>query len=134
MPAYLFVAAAALAVLPISFIYKISIEKIKDNPKKIGEIQNKFFIWVGLAEALPIILVVLGYANMAQAETLEELFLPGIIVLLLIGYAVFFIFLQRSIGVPKDAKEAIHTFSMVALMLSTSIPFIAIISLFLMMP
>ncbi len=51
--------ATIIAVLAIAFIFKIYADKIKANPEGISQYQTRFFIWVALSEAFPILLVVL---------------------------------------------------------------------------
>lgn len=136
MSAYIFVAAAALAVLPILFIFKICIEQVKDqdNPINGEKVQTKFFLWVALIEALPILLIVLGFMNQTTAASIEELYAPGLIVFVLMGFATLFIFLQKSIGVPKEQKEFINTFSMVGLAIANAIPIMSIVAIAMMVP
>src|SRR5690606_23971273 len=103
--AYYFAFASLLAVISILLVFKVNVEKLKENPKEVGQIQTKFFIGVAIAEAIPIILVVFGLMDLTTASSMEELYLPGLIVILSLVFAPFFIFLQKSVGVPEDAKQ-----------------------------
>ncbi|GIO26909.1 hypothetical protein [Ornithinibacillus bavariensis] len=132
--AFLFAAAAILAVLPILFLFKLNMEKIKENPSEIGSIQTKFFIGVAISEVIPIILIVFGMMNLTPVESLNELLVPGIIVIFALIFAPFFIFLQRFVGAPEESKQAITTFSMIGLALANAIPLISFISLIMLMP
>lgn len=134
MNAYIFVLAAALAVFPILFVFKITLERIKENPQSREKAQTQFFIWVALSETIPIILIVFGFMNLAPATSITDLYIPGLIVIILMGFAALFIFLQRAVGVPEDSKEFVNTFAMVGFALVNAIPIIAIVSLFLMVP
>lgn len=134
MSPYAFVVAAVLAVLPILILFKIMIERIKENPENIGKIQVQFFIGVALSEILPLILIVYGFANIETVASAEEIYLPIIITLLMVGFANFFIFLQRLVDVEEDMKNAIFTFSAISMALTSSIPIVSILALFTMMP
>jgi F0F1-type ATP synthase membrane subunit c/vacuolar-type H+-ATPase subunit K len=133
-PAYYFAAAAILASLSILLIFKINIEKLKENPDNVGAIQTKFFIGVAIAELLPIIFIILGLVNLTTASSIEELYLPGIIVIFAMVFGPLFILLQRSVGVPEEAKQKVMTFSMIGMALANAIPFVSLVGLFMMMP
>ncbi|WP_026909362.1 hypothetical protein [Paucisalibacillus globulus] len=132
--AYYFALAAILAVIPILLIFKVNIEKIKENPSDVGSAQTKFFIGVAIAEVIPIILIVLGLMDLTPASSIEELYIPGLIVILCMVFAPFFILLQRSVGVPEEAKQKVTTFSMIAWAMVNAIPFISIVGLLLILP
>lgn len=132
--AYLFVAAAALAVIPILFFFKISMEELKENPSEKNKIQANFFKWVAISEALPILLIVLGIMNLNSVSSIEELYSPGLIVVVLMVVAVLFIFLQKSIGVPQEVKVFVKTFAMIGLIITNAIPLVAIVFMVMMIP
>lgn len=132
--AYYFAFAAILAVISILLVFKNSLEKLKENPEDYGSIQTKFFIGLAIAEALPLVLIVLGLANASTASSIEELYIPGAIVIFSMLFAAFFIFLQRSVGVPEEAKQKVTHFSTLGLMLVNAIPIVSLVGLFLMMP
>ncbi|SES87701.1 hypothetical protein SAMN05216389_10316 [Oceanobacillus limi] len=134
MSPYVFVLAAVLAVIPILFFYKINLEKLKENPTLKEKYQTNLFIGVGISEAIPIILIVFGMANMETVGSFDELLIPGMIVILIMAIGSFFVLLQRSVDVTKENKEAVNTFSFVSLALMNAIPIISIVSLFMMAP
>jgi F0F1-type ATP synthase membrane subunit c/vacuolar-type H+-ATPase subunit K len=131
---YIFVAAAALAVIPILILFKINVEKLKENPEVRGKVQTNFMIGVAVSEIIPIILIIFGFVNMEQAANIEELYIPGLIILFIMAFSVFFIFLQKNVGVDPAARTVINAFSIVSIPLSTAIPIISLIALFLMAP
>jgi F0F1-type ATP synthase membrane subunit c/vacuolar-type H+-ATPase subunit K len=131
---YIFVAAAVLAVIPILILYKVNVEKLKEKPESQGKVQTNFMIGIAVSEVIPLILIVFGFVNLEQAANIEELFIPGLIVLFTIAFSIFFIFLQKNIGVDPETKKVINSFSMVSVPLATAIPTISLIALFLMMP
>jgi F0F1-type ATP synthase membrane subunit c/vacuolar-type H+-ATPase subunit K len=132
--AYLFAFAAILAVIPILLLFKMNIEKIKENPDVFASIQTKFFIGVAISEVIPLILLVFGMMDLSPAASMEELYLPGLIVILAMAFAPFFIVLQRSVGVPEEAKQAVNTFSFIGIAVANAIPLISLVCLIMMLP
>jgi F0F1-type ATP synthase membrane subunit c/vacuolar-type H+-ATPase subunit K len=131
---YIFVVAAILAVTPMLIIFKITMERIKEHPKQSAKAQTHFFIGVALSELIPIILIIYGFSNLTTVENIEELYAPGLIIILFTAVAAFFIFLQRVVGVTDDMKQFVHSFAMIALAMTTAIPMISIIALITMIP
>jgi F0F1-type ATP synthase membrane subunit c/vacuolar-type H+-ATPase subunit K len=131
---YIFVAAAALAVIPILILFKVNVEKLKENPEVRGKVQTNFMIGVAVSEAIPIILIVFGFVNMEPVGSMEELYIPGLIIMFIMAFSVFFIFLQKNVGVDTATKAVINAFSIVSIPLSTAIPLISLIGLLLMAP
>lgn len=134
MSPYLFVMATIVSVIPILFIFKITVERMKDDPSLIQKAQIQFFLWVAILEIIPIILIIYGMANIESVSRIEELYMPGIIILLVSGFAALFIFLQRTFDVEEDLKETMNMFAMISLAMTNAIPIMSIVSLFLMMP
>lgn len=132
--AYLFAIAAILACVSILLVFKINIEKIKENPENTAAIQTKFFIGVAIAEVIPMILVVFGMMDLTPVASIEELYIPGIIVIFALVFSPLFIFLQRSVGVPENAKQTVMTFSLIGIALANAIPLIALVSLIMILP
>lgn len=109
-------------------------DALKESPEDKEAVQNKFFIWLGVSEVIPLILIVFGFINLETASTIEELYVPGLIVIVLIGFAALFITLQRVVGVPKELKVFVKTFSSIALVTANSIPLVAIVAMLTMIP
>lgn len=134
MSPYVFVAAVLLAIIPILIIFKVSVERIKEDPAQRGKAQVHFLIGAALSEVIPIILIVYGLTNIAPVETIQELYTPGIIIILTIVIAAFFIFLQRTFDVEESHKEAVNTFAMTSMAITNAVPIVAIIALVNMIP
>lgn len=132
--AYLFMLAAIIASFSILVVFKIFIDKLKVNPENRVKLQTNFFIGVAIAETSPILLLVLAFANSATVTSNEELYIPGLITLLTLAFASFFIFLQTKVDVTEEAKEIVKTSAIIGLALVVSIPFISLIGLFTLMP
>ncbi|MFC4025007.1 hypothetical protein ACFOUV_14530 [Oceanobacillus longus] len=130
MSPYLFTVAAVIAVIGIMVVFKINIDKMKENPEQFGKAQNNFFIGVALSESIPIILIVFGLIN-AEPVPMEELYIPAAIVIMMMVFAAFFIFLQRNVDVAEDQKQQVNSFSLIALMLANAIPIIALVMMFI---
>lgn len=134
MNPYIFVIATVLAIVPLLIIFKVSIERIKEEPTHAGKAQQHFMIGAALSEIIPIIIIIYGFANITSVEAINELYLPGIIVLLLTSVSGFFIFLQSLVDVKEETKQVVTSFTMISLALMTSIPIVSIVGLVLMMP
>ena len=127
---YLFVAAAVIAVIGIMFVFKINLDKIKEDPKQRDKAQQNFFLGVALIESIPLILVVVGLIN-AEPVPIEDLYLPMAIVILMMIFAAFFVFLQRNVDAREAQKQQVNTFSIIALMMANAIPLIALVMMFM---
>ncbi|HLR61520.1 MAG TPA: hypothetical protein VK097_03665 [Lentibacillus sp.] len=132
--AYVFVAAALLAVIPIVVLFKINLEKIRENPERFKKIQTHFFIRVAIAEVIPILLIVFGLANAAPVIIPEDLYIPGLIIVLLMGFGVLFMNLQKNVDVEVESKKAVRKFAMIAIPLVMFIPIASLVGLVSMMP
>ena len=80
------------------------------------------------------ILIVYGFTNLSPVAGIEELYVPGLIIILFTIVAAIFIFLQRAVDVTEEIKGVVATFSFIALAMTTAIPIISIVALFSMMP
>lgn len=134
MGPYIFVIATILAITPILIVYKIAMDRLKENPEQNSKIYSQFFIGVALSETIPIILIIYGFANLTMVASIEEIYTPGLIIILFTALAALFIFLQRAVDVTEDLKGMVTTFSFIALAMSTAIPIISIVALFTMIP
>lgn len=134
MNPYLFVLATLLAIVPILVIFKVSMERIKENPRSASKSQVQFMIGVALSDMIPIIIIIYAFMNIATVQDITELYSPGIIIILSVIIALFFIFLQRIVDVEKEAKNIVDSFTLISMALVVSIPIISIIGLVSMIP
>ena len=132
--AYFFMIASIMAVISILIVFKIFIDKIKITPEKRGILQSKFFIGVAIAEAIPIILIVFGFMASQPVTSMNELLVPGIVIILSMAFAPFFIFLQSKVDVTEESRAAVSSFAAIGSMLTVSIPIISLVALFMLMP
>lgn len=132
--AYIFVLAAVLAAIPILILFKVNLEKLKENPEARGKVQNNFMVGIAVSEIIPILLIIYGFVNMEQAAGMEELYIPGLIILFVMAFSIGFIFLQKNIDVVPEIKSLINSFAMVSMPLTIAVPMISFIALFLMAP
>lgn len=124
----LYVLAAAIAVFGILMFYKRNVERIKEDPEQVAEAQKNFFIGAAISESLPIVLLILGLVNQDPVR-MQDIYLPGLFIVGLMAFSVFFIFLQRAVGTDEASKQAVTNFSLVALMVTNAIPIVAIVFL-----
>ncbi|MHA6250703.1 hypothetical protein [Oceanobacillus sp. CAU 1775] len=127
----LYVVAAAMAVLGVLFFYKTNVEKLKENPEDAPKIQQKFFIGVAASEAIPIVFLILALVTIEPIYTMNDIILPAVFIGLIMVFSIFFIFMQRSVGVPEESKEAVTQFSFIAIAMSLAVPILSIVFLFL---
>mgnify|MGYP001305469544 CR=1 FL=1 len=128
MAPYVFMLAAVVNVVPIVFLFKVLIGRLKEDTSLRNSIMTKFFIGVATIEVIPILLIVYGMMDQ-EKYPMSEMVVPGAVVLLMMGLASIAILLQRRIDVPAEAKETVNTFTFVALALAMSIPIISIVGL-----
>lgn len=134
MSPYFFVLPTVLAIIPILIIFKVTIERIKEEPSIAKKAQVHFMIGVAVSEIIPIIIIIYAIANVAPVADIAELYLPGIIVLLTMGIATFFILLQRVVDVNEEIKPIVIMFTTLSLALSASLPILSIVGLVMMIP
>lgn len=128
MAPYVFMLATVINVVPIVFLFKVLINRLKEDTSLKNSIMTKFFIGVAMIEVIPILLIVYGMMDQ-EKYPMSEMVVPGAVVLLMMGLAGIAILLQRRIDVPAEAKETVNTFTFVALALAMSIPIISIVGL-----
>jgi|GEM_PF-6363698 len=136
MSPYIFVVAAALAVIPMLIIFKVTIERIKEDPSPATrkKATTQFFIGIFLSEVIPIILFIYGFANLVPADQMEDLFVPGLIILLLILISGLFVFMQRTFDVPAELKDQLNVFAVIGFAVTNTIPILTIVGLIMMIP
>ncbi|WP_339226557.1 hypothetical protein NSQ77_13500 [Oceanobacillus sp. FSL K6-2867] len=130
MSPYLFSAAAVIAVIGILACFKINLDKIKENPEQVAKAQTNFFMGVAISESLPLIMIIFALIH-AVPLPIENLYIPAFIIIILMAFAMFFIFLQRKVDVEEDRKQAVNQFSMIALALANAVPIIALVLMFI---
>lgn len=134
MGAYLFAAAAVLAVLGILFVFKRNVDILKKDPDLITKVNNKLFIGVAISEAIPIVLIIIGFVTMETVSNISELMVPGVIIIMTMVFAIIFILLQTRIDVDEKSKSTVNSFGMITIALANAIPLISVAGLFMMMP
>lgn len=132
MNAYIFVAAAVFAVVPLVIILKMTINKLIKNPKDINAIFRRFFIGVALSKIVPIILLIFGMIKMTKGMDISNLYIPWAIIFIVLAYSVSFISGQKNLDVPKGTQVQVDTLTSIAKPLLFSIPLMAAVFLFMM--
>ncbi len=126
----MFTAAAIIAVIGILIVFKVNLDKIKEDPEQVAKAQSNFFIGVAIIEILPLIMIVFALIH-AVPLPIEEIYIPAFIIIILMAFAMFFIFLQRKVDVEEDRKQAVNQFSIIAIALANAIPIIALVLMFI---
>ncbi|GAA0340068.1 hypothetical protein GCM10008967_33040 [Bacillus carboniphilus] len=133
-PLYYFMLAAVLASFGISFAVRNAFAQIAEGKISLTKIQSKLMIYVALVETLPIILLVLGFMNIDDAQ------LNPVILIAVVGGSVLFNFVMNFVRY-RDAqlqvednpvlKQQLSTTFLLSLGLVNAIPVIAIVAAFL---
>lgn len=130
--AYIFVAAAIIAVIPVLFIVKVNVNKLIADPEQINSVQKHFFIGVALSKIIPVILLIFGIVKLTPVTDYSELYIPWFIILATVLFGLYFISSQKKLAVGDQEKMAINTLVTIARPLIFSIPLMAAIFLFMM--
>jgi len=130
--AYIFVAAAILAVIPVLILVKVNVNKLIDDPEQFNYVQKRFFIGMALSKVIPAILLVVGIVNLTPVNDYSDLYLPWGIIVITVLYGIHFITAQKNINVGKQERLAINTLVSIARPMVLSIPLMAAIFLFMM--
>ncbi|WP_404470142.1 hypothetical protein [Sutcliffiella horikoshii] len=127
---YLFVIAAVIASFGISIVLRSSMEKLVLEPATFTQIQSRFFIYVAVIEALPIILIVFGF--MTLMDSTVNLFIPITIVAVsvLVNFILNLIKKNELVGGAPELQEKLMTFFLIGNVLMTAIPLVAIVATF----
>lgn len=130
--AYIFVAAALTSVIPLLFIINISVKKLIADPKQTLDVQKQFFISVALSKITPVVLLIIGIVKLTYVENISVLYIPWLIIVIAVGFGLFFIAKQKQLPVSEDEKYAVNTLLLIARPLLFSIPIMAAAFIFLM--
>ncbi|KPB04000.1 hypothetical protein [Bacillus sp. CHD6a] len=127
---FLFVIAAMIASFGISIVLRFSMEKLVLEPESFAQIQSRFFIYVVVIEALPIILIVFGF--MSLMESAVNIFIPITIVAVsvLVNFILNIIKKNELVSSAPDLQEKLMTFFLIGNVLMTAIPLVAIVASF----
>lgn len=131
---YMFVAAALLSVIPVLVIFKVFLNRLKEDPYQMARVQKNFFIGVAMTKILPVILLILAIFRMPSGISMERLYVPWI----LIGVTMIggFIYVSMQKGKhqneSEDARRTINTLVTITRPHLFTVPIMAIVFLYLM--
>jgi len=127
---YLFVIAAVIASFGISIVLRSSMEKLILEPQTFAQIQSRFFIYVAVIEALPLVLIVFGF--MTLMDSTVNLFIPIAIVAVsvLVNFILNIMKKNELVSSAPDLKEKLMTFFLIGNVLMAAIPIVAIVATF----
>ena len=130
-PLYYFILAAVIASFGISIAVRKAFLQIVEGKLPLHKVQTKLMVSVALVETIPILLLVLGFMNIEEAE------LNPLVVILIVGACMLFNFLinwfryRDSLQqVEKDSlqKQQLTTTFQLSIFLVNAIPIVAIIA------
>ncbi|MFS0750340.1 hypothetical protein [Oceanobacillus sp. 1P07AA] len=133
---YIFVAAAAIAALGIISAYKKAHNAILEGQNDTAKIQSKFFLHVAIIEALPIILVIIGFMFAeGQTFTMQDIYIPLAIIIGLFIFNAFIVFsqisqvkhLRQSKQIDEPTLNAARGISFIAIAVSNAVPIISLV-------
>lgn len=128
MVAYYFVAATLIAVIPILVVFKITIERIRQNPDELKQLFQKFILSIAVIDMLPILFTILGFVHLEPGYDIADVVTPTLIVMVTYIVAVVFIFIQRINDIEIDTSA----FRRMSLSFITPFPLIALIGFWMM--
>ncbi|RDW22228.1 hypothetical protein CWR48_00540 [Oceanobacillus arenosus] len=134
MDIYFFVMAAILVAGSISVIIKINTRRIKEQPDQASKAQTNFFFGVAISEAIPLILLILGIMNAEAGSSVNQLYVPAIIIIYTIICASLFLFLQSKVDVVEANIASVTNFTAIGMAMVNAIPIIALVFLFTLTP
>ena len=131
---YYFVLSAIIATFGIGWAVRSAIKDLSNGLEKRESVQTKMFIKVAAIEALPIILIVLGFINLSDSTA--DALLPLVIVGAVTFLNIFMIYrtsadITSDRNISKDMKTALTTLSYIGIMLVSTIPIIAVVASFM---
>jgi hypothetical protein len=142
-PAWLFVIATIIAVFGIlvSFKKRMGYIQSKIEERQVFSIetfqkeQTRFFISIAIVEAVPIFLIVYGFIQIEQSygQTFNIILPLIIIITILIIALVYLLVIRRdTLGmgeIPKESRNIVNTFVLIAAGLISAFPAISVIAL-----
>ena len=128
---YYFVLSAVIATFGIGWAVRSAINDLSNGMEKRESVQAKMFIKVAAVEAIPIILIVLGFINLADSTA--DALLPLVIVGAVTFLNIFMIYrtsadITSDPNISKDLKTALTTLSFIGIMLVSTIPIVAVVA------
>ncbi|WP_040978301.1 hypothetical protein [Oceanobacillus jeddahense] len=130
---YIYVLAAAIAVLGMIGIFRTTLDNMLTEPEKFQALLSNFFVKVSMVEILPIGMVILGYVfSSNEPLSMTDAIIPIVIIAILMIFNIFYIFLQRSPAgnVENELKQRIQSFIFITMALANAIPIVAIVFIF----
>lgn len=129
MDKYIFVLATVLLIVPFLFLFKVTIEKVKEDPAQFPKIFTQFIVWIAIFEFLPILLIIFGFVNKRTVTNISDIYLPVGLILIFTLVAIFFVFLQTRVDIIEEAKAYVQRMMIIAMTLIVPIPLLAMIGL-----
>lgn len=129
-----FIFASFIATTGISYVVRNTLKNLAANPEQITNIQSKMFIGVAVVEAIPILLIILGY-NGIESSTMNGT-IPAIIIVIIAATNTLLIRRQAKVLVidhstKEEAKPLISALEKISYALVTAIPIVGLVACFI---
>lgn len=126
-----FIIASFIATTGISLVVRNALKNIAVNPEEITTIQSKMFISVAVVEAIPILLIILGF-NGIESSTMNST-IPAILILFVAAINAFLIRRQSKEllihhSTKEEAKPLISALEKISYALVTAIPIVGMVA------
>ncbi|MFS0863826.1 hypothetical protein [Fredinandcohnia sp. 179-A 10B2 NHS] len=143
-PAWLFVAATAIAVIGILLAFKKFMRQVQAQINNGQELklqglqkeQTRFFINVAVAESIPILLIVFGFMQIEQVTEPINIFVPLLSIIVIVAIAKINALATRRDVIGHNplsqSKNIVNTLFFIGLALMSAIPVISIVAIFIM--
>lgn len=126
-----FIIASFIATTGISLVVRNALKNIAVKPEEITTIQSKMFIGVAVVEAIPILLIILGF-NGIESSTMNST-IPAILILFVAAINAFLIRRQSKEllihhSTKEEAKPLISALEKISYALVTAIPIVGMVA------
>lgn len=129
---YIFVAAALLAVVPVVIIFNGCVNRLKEDPQTMKNVQKRFFIGAALSKIVPAILLMYGIIKMTPVDSISKLFIPWAIIGATVIGSLLFIGSQKDPEGNEDVKYTVNTLVTITRPHIFTVPLMAAVFMFLM--
>ncbi|MGD7049155.1 hypothetical protein FZC83_09925 [Rossellomorea marisflavi] len=131
MALYVMALAAIVATTGIGIVIRKAMREMAATPDQRQQIQSRMFIGVAIAEALPLILIVLGFIMLESFTGSVVVPVAIIIAVTAINFVVLlrtFLDLVKDPHADKQTKTMVQTTFFIGYALMTAVPIIAIVA------
>ncbi|WP_096154921.1 MULTISPECIES: hypothetical protein [Bacillus] len=126
---FYFVLAALIASLGITIAVRSSMDKFVAEPSKLQEFQTRLFIQVFAIEAIPILLIIVGFMHL-QNSTANAILPLGVVLLsLFVNFILLFSKKNELLSHEPKVQSALNNLFFIGLALMAALPIVAIVAI-----